>query len=82
MNFYSFKVFAFHWILRQLKIFTLFNFTFSETYKLYQKMLNQVFILILLLLFFFNSEAQKKFNVTIEFPNNIDCKKIKFQYDN
>jgi len=45
-------------------------------------MLNQVFILILLLLFFFNSEAQKKFNVTIEFPNNIDCKKIKFQYDN
>jgi hypothetical protein len=45
-------------------------------------MLNQVFISILLLLFFFNSEAQKKFNVTIEFPNNIDCKKIKFQYDN
>lgn len=45
-------------------------------------MLNQVYILILLLLFFLNSVAQKKFNVVIDFPNNIDCKSIKFQYDN
>ncbi len=42
----------------------------------------RIFILKLLLLYYSNSVAQKKFNVLIDFPSNIDRKNIKFQYDN